>query len=1366
MNIDVRQLYVSAQAAVTDHVITVSTSQVGTFSAVSDALAVLFNAIDSSVSSFQVSMAILRYDEERNVFFISSPNLCEIFPGYLFQGISFSASALTLVCAIDKRELDEDGKLMLFNCMESFIAEYDVLDVLDEIMGTLQIGTVQLTLKGGWNANGACEYQLEEKGEVQAGALLCGFFGLFSVPMFLKEDEIPLRFSYIKAAFEESSSGEGVVPNDSFAVEAAIDCSLDIGGILAIDSLVFYFEKYGCEYSLGVGGKVRVLTLPPLEFMAGYDDGTYLLGVNAEGNPAFGFDEVVRLTGVEAGKAFPEDAAKAQGLRLAELTVRTDFKKVQSFRICILWDDSWVICEKPKLALSDIGLWMYIAGEEKSYGIEGMITLFGKDVSIKAEYEEEAGWVFRGQLSPYTPIKLQEVAENAAKLFGMPDFTLPLEADVVDFSVAVGLSGEFELSGLILAGGSKDSNLAKIFNGKCRIHIKKERAGNVSGNAAENETENVTGLTAEIDGTINLCGNQFELKYESKEKNRLTAEFTAGSREELSFKALLKLFGDEALSDTLPDCFDLSVAELSLSYVFAGDEKELRLQARLNAYDADAVFCFGSETDYTVRISIHGKIDMSGIPLAGAALENLGEDASISGFTLTFSKEEGFVFGCKVCGQDFKCVLIPSAARLESKEMAAAKDEGDSGFVKWLAVNKNIGVFHLNRLGISLKGSRLGILVDVSLLVNPFTFELLGAGIETDVPSLHNQKFLLEGIGVDFHSASLSVSGAFCHSDGSYVGEVKVAVGSFSIAVMGEYSENGITAYTVLSYPLGGPPCFVVTGLAAAFGYNRNLRLPDIDKVADYPLVAAAVDGYDRTKLIGGLKEYVADSSGNRFLAAGVKFTSFEIVKGFALLTVAFGRNTEIGLLGLADIVMPPNTGKTPIARAQLALKAAVRPALGTVSCEARLSDASYILSENCRLQGGFAVYMWFAGCHKGDFVVTLGGYHPAYHKPDHYPDVPRLGFNWDVLPEHNKLVLSGEFYFALTPSAMMAGGKLSAVYSCGKLRAYFIAYADFFLQWKPFAYDIRIGISLGASYRVDVWFIHHTFTIELSADLHIWGPEFSGEAHISWFIISFTIPFGDTAKESVPPLGWEEFRDSFIPSGNGKRAGLSDAKDSRNPLSVKLAGETSDTVVRADDFSATVYTVIPIKRAELSGKDMDVYKKEIPIRPMNGTLTDSLLTVRLIAGMGKKQEKEQKEGVEYSFIYGNVPSALWAKKDTAKELVEDVPVGISLHLREYVPKLFPGEGDISEELLTEAGKLEVTDAFETAEAPACQTYEHMNTVEIFQETAQNAAEAGMELLRELGFTGTASLARYAEDADNLFDDDILIGSVGNEICG
>ena len=59
---------------------------------------------------------------------------------------------------------------------------------------------------------------------------------------------------------------------------------------------------------------------------------------------------------------------------------------------------------------------------------------------------------------------------------------------------------------------------------------------------------------------------------------------------------------------------------------------------------------------------------------------------------------------------------------------------------------------------------------------------------------------------------------------------------------------------------------------------------------------------------------------------------------------------------------------------------------------EAQLTDASYLFDKNCRLTGGFAMICWFS---RGDFLLSLGGYHPKFNPPSHYPAVPRLGFNW-----------------------------------------------------------------------------------------------------------------------------------------------------------------------------------------------------------------------------------------------------------------------------------------------------------------------------------------------------------------------------------
>ena len=92
---------------------------------------------------------------------------------------------------------------------------------------------------------------------------------------------------------------------------------------------------------------------------------------------------------------------------------------------------------------------------------------------------------------------------------------------------------------------------------------------------------------------------------------------------------------------------------------------------------------------------------------------------------------------------------------------------------------------------------------------------------------------------------------------------------------------------------------------------------------------------------------------------------------------------------------------------------------------------------------------------------------------------------------------ISGELYFALDPSCLMAGGKLSAVYDGGWVKAWFIAYADFLIAWKPFHYDIAMGVSIGVSVTLgvdllgDLLFLH----VRARGGSALWGPPFAGTA-------------------------------------------------------------------------------------------------------------------------------------------------------------------------------------------------------------------------------------------------------------------------------
>ncbi len=272
------------------------------------------------------------------------------------------------------------------------------------------------------------------------------------------------------------------------------------------------------------------------------------------------------------------------------------------------------------------------------------------------------------------------------------------------------------------------------------------------------------------------------------------------------------------------------------------------------------------------------------------------------------------------------------------------------------------------------------------------------------------------------------------------------------------------------------------------------------------------------------------------WLAAGVRFTSFEMVKSFALLTVAFGTHTEIALLGESSISVPvPAAGETvtPVAQADMVVMVDISPSNGQLAVCAQLTAQSYVLDPAAHLTGGFAFYAWFApSAQPGDFVVTLGGYNPYFTPPSYYPqEVPRVGLSWQ-LP--GGLSVTGGLYFALTPSVLMAGGYLRATWQSGDISAWFDAQADFLMRFKPFSYAVAVSIGIGASFTVNLALTTLRITIYAGVNLVLWGPPFGGTAQVHLSVISFTIGFGSTQPDQPPAVDWAGFRQSFLPPANG----------------------------------------------------------------------------------------------------------------------------------------------------------------------------------------------------------------------------------------
>jgi hypothetical protein len=461
----------------------------------------------------------------------------------------------------------------------------------------------------------------------------------------------------------------------------------------------------------------------------------------------------------------------------------------------------------------------------------------------------------------------------------------------------------------------------------------------------------------------------------------------------------------------------------------------------------------------------------------------------------------------------------------------------------WVEVQRAFGPVQFQRIGFSITPEdRLVVALDGSVSLAGLTIALTGLSAEIPLEPPFLPGFGLAGLAVEYAAAGLEIGGALVKVPGrdpaEYSGDLVLEVERFGAMAFGSYTTVGgspsLFGFLFLDVALGGPGFFFVTGVAGGFGFNRTLRLPTIDTVQSYPLVQGAMGTLDAGATVAALDEYIQPAPNQYWFAAGVRFTSYGLLRSYVLATVSFGTSVEVGLMGESTLALPPAGGEdgegalAPIAEADLVLLVDVVPSAGVLAVAAQLSPASYVLSKQAHLTGGFAFYLWFPPSpHAGDFVVTLGGYNPYFDAPAHYPAVPRLGFSWALSSE---LSLTGGLYCAVTPGLVMAGGSLRAAWKGGGLTAWFTAEADFLVRLRPFAYDARVAVSVGVSYVLNLGFTSKTVSVQVAGEVDLWGQPFGGRAWVDAGVVSFSFDFGAPKPVPAPDLSWPAFRDAFLP--------------------------------------------------------------------------------------------------------------------------------------------------------------------------------------------------------------------------------------------
>jgi hypothetical protein len=614
---------------------------------------------------------------------------------------------------------------------------------------------------------------------------------------------------------------------------------------------------------------------------------------------------------------------------------------------------------------------------------------------------------------------------------------------------------------------------------------------------------------------------------------------------------------------------------------------------------------------------------------------------------------------------------------------------------QWINIQKTIGPLTVERIGVNYKNGKFWFFISASFTAAGLTIDLDGLGLGASLPakgeSLHISAQLL-GMSLTFQGGPVEISGGFVESDDPnhpethrYAGEVLVKAPPFNLSAIGMYTSSpkmdSFFAFAMLDVPLGGPPIFFVTGLAAGFGYNSMLNIPPIEYLNKFLLVRGALPPAEGTNPLGedkndpgkvlqmllgpgaSGKPDVEPLQGEDWAGVGVRFMSYELVQSFALLTVSFGVHFEVAILGRSQITIPTGA-PDPIAFAEIDLEAILIPDAQVptpiLAVEARLANGSHIFSKDCHLMGGFAFYFW----ENGDFVITFGGYHPHFRPPSYYPRVDRVGILWQL---GSHLMVKGGLYFALTPSAIMAGGGLEATFHAGPIHAWFIAEANFLLSWKPFHYELSIRICIGISAHLGL--IH--INIHVGVGLELWGPKFGGIAKVDLSIISFTIRFG-AGKPNPPALSWEEFADSFLPKqkkdAKPLALGLAASPTKRSPkvtdAKVTIGAIKNDAqygvIVNPMHFEIATHTMVPAESVQVNSFTPDegvltsglngVWNKKIGIIPMKTIDISSVHHIILERKEDNDSNYQEYEYTQQRLIFEgewkDAAKALWTNKE------------------------------------------------------------------------------------------------------------------------
>ncbi|MDQ3981854.1 MAG: hypothetical protein M3271_04140, partial [Actinomycetota bacterium] len=978
----------------------------------------------------------------------------------------------------------------------------------------------------------------------------------------------------------------------------------------------------------------------------------------------------------------------------------------------------WRLLEKVTLDAFTL-TFAYTRGATQPFtgSLTSALTIAGVDVAIDAALSASGAWSFEGRTKPGDATDVGTLITDLETRFGVP--ALPSDAlnslELQDLDVRFG------------AGASAGPPSSFHFGCTGKLHVADDH---FTATVAVDLTHGASGYTGAFTGTLEVARGDattetFSFSIDSAGAMRSHWQ-AAGPDNGLSFGDVAAAFGFDVPAGIPPEV-DPTLTDVVLDYDFGSGALLLQVKTASGG-GAVLVSCMSTD-DPPVRLwafglELHLGITLGDLPLVGDKLGDAHQlgipvlglwvtskplvtaeaellNRTFGGFTPAVPESDATsrvsAFGTLSLGAETfplqfslgggdatpqgRAASPAPAPALPPAPGAVPGAPAASGSMKWIDLQRQIGVVQFKRIGAGYSSGQLTFALDVAMTMGPLGISLDGLAITSGLDAF-DPSFHLDGLGLAYSEGPVTISGALLRlpseelapgTSWQFDGTVVLTAGAFSLAAIGSYAQlttgqPSLFVFAQVEEPLGGPPAAFVTGLMAGVGFNRSLTIPAQDEVTAFPLLALneppapgqprptrapgdVLTALERSRG-GGKPAWIAPEPGAYWLAVGVEFTSFEIVKTKALLVVEDADGFQLSLLGLSTMQLPrPGDPGPAYAYVQLQLLAVLRPDEGYFGLTAILASSSYVIDPACHLHGGFAFFVWFdPNPNAGQFVLTLGGYHPAFKPPDYFPQVPRLGFDWAVA---DNLTISGDAYFALTTTCVMVGGELDVLFHDGDLQAWLTARADMLVSWNPFFYLADIDISIGVSYRLNLLFTHTTISLSVGASLKLWGPPTAGTVTVHLWCVSFTVAFGSGSPDAATqPLPWVSKTDadfkSLLPAASDvvkvtAVAGLAGTLPA-DP------GGSKKWVVRARDFRFATQSAVPASHlrygsapAEAPGTPSVDYDAAtgLDIRPMGKSGLTSVHRLNIRRG-SSTADPVPAAGWTLVPWTQNVPQALW----------------------------------------------------------------------------------------------------------------------------